>query len=197
MIMSPKQLKKLGDKFGTDPVCVGPFKFVEPHRRQTRSCSSKAPDYYDAAKVKLDRLVYKIITDAERAAPRTCAPATSTSPSGSTPTDAADAQEATRSCRRCAVALARLPGHHRQRRQQQRAQASRRQDRHAARDARPSCARRSSCASTARRSTRSSTTGVRAGLRPDPAGQPVPRRESSSARPRPRQGASSSSRSPA
>ena len=26
--------KKLGDKFGTDPVCVGPFKFAKPHLRQ-------------------------------------------------------------------------------------------------------------------------------------------------------------------
>ncbi|HVD14359.1 MAG TPA: ABC transporter substrate-binding protein, partial [Actinomycetota bacterium] len=29
MIMSPKQLDKLGNDFGKEPVCVGPFRFVE------------------------------------------------------------------------------------------------------------------------------------------------------------------------
>src|SRR5919112_1220742 len=29
MIMSPKQLDELGDRFGTNPVCVGPFMFKE------------------------------------------------------------------------------------------------------------------------------------------------------------------------
>lgn len=62
MIMSPKQLTKLGTNFGTAPVCVGPFSFVS---RTTGSqiVLKKAPDYYDADKVKLDSLIFKVITD--------------------------------------------------------------------------------------------------------------------------------------
>ncbi|GAC1537255.1 MAG: ABC transporter substrate-binding protein [Acidimicrobiales bacterium] len=63
MIMSPAALTKLGANFGTAPVCVGPFSFVS---RTTGSeiVLQKAPDYYDAAKVKLDKVIFKIITDA-------------------------------------------------------------------------------------------------------------------------------------
>lgn len=62
MIMSPTQLAKLGANFGTDPVCVGPFSFVS---RTTGSeiVLKKSSDYYDAAKVKLDKVIFKIITD--------------------------------------------------------------------------------------------------------------------------------------
>jgi peptide/nickel transport system substrate-binding protein len=62
MVMSPAQLDKLGDKFSDQPVCVGPFEFVrraEGDRIELR----KASDYYDAAKVKLDRLVFRIIEE--------------------------------------------------------------------------------------------------------------------------------------
>jgi len=62
MIMSPKQLAKLGDKFGNDPVCVGPFQFVS--RKEGDSITlKKAPDYYDASKVKIDKLVFRIIDE--------------------------------------------------------------------------------------------------------------------------------------
>jgi peptide/nickel transport system substrate-binding protein len=62
MIMSPAQLKKLGDKFSNDPVCVGPFQFVS-RSEGDQIVLKKAPDYYDASKVKLDKLVFKIITE--------------------------------------------------------------------------------------------------------------------------------------
>ena len=62
MVMSPKQLSKLGDKFANDPVCVGPFKFSE-RTESDRIVLERAPDYYDAAKVKLDRLIFKVITE--------------------------------------------------------------------------------------------------------------------------------------
>jgi peptide/nickel transport system substrate-binding protein len=62
MIMSPAQLKKLGDKFSNDPVCVGPFQFVS-RSEGNQIVLKKAPDYYDASKVKLDRLVFKIIDE--------------------------------------------------------------------------------------------------------------------------------------
>ncbi|HEX4472700.1 MAG TPA: ABC transporter substrate-binding protein [Nocardioides sp.] len=62
MVMSPTQLKKLGDKFGTDPVCVGPFKFAS-RVPQNSITLVKDPNYYDADKVHLDKIVYRIITD--------------------------------------------------------------------------------------------------------------------------------------
>jgi peptide/nickel transport system substrate-binding protein len=63
MIMSPTQLEKLGDKFATDPVCVGPFDFVS-RTPGSEIVLEKAPDYYDADQVNLDGVTYKIITDA-------------------------------------------------------------------------------------------------------------------------------------
>jgi len=62
MIMSPKALNALGDKFATNPVCVGPFMYKD------RSAGDhitlvKSPFYYDKAKVHLSTIVWKIITD--------------------------------------------------------------------------------------------------------------------------------------
>ncbi|MDQ1669370.1 MAG: peptide/nickel transport system substrate-binding protein [Actinomycetota bacterium] len=62
MVMSPKQLKAKGDDFGNDPVCVGPFKFAKRVPQNSIELA-KDPNYYDAAKVHLDRIVYRIITD--------------------------------------------------------------------------------------------------------------------------------------
>ena len=62
MVMSPTQLQKLGDKFGSDPVCVGPFKFAQ-RVPQNSITLVKDPNYYDADKVHLDKIVYQIITD--------------------------------------------------------------------------------------------------------------------------------------
>jgi peptide/nickel transport system substrate-binding protein len=62
MIMSPAQLEKLGDKFATEPVCVGPFSFVS-RTPGSEIVLKKSTDYYDADKVKLDGLTFRIITD--------------------------------------------------------------------------------------------------------------------------------------
>jgi peptide/nickel transport system substrate-binding protein len=62
MILSPAQLDKMGDKFGTNPVCVGPFSFVE-RTPGDRTVLQKAKDYYDADQVKLDRVVFQFIPD--------------------------------------------------------------------------------------------------------------------------------------
>jgi peptide/nickel transport system substrate-binding protein len=62
MIMSPKALDAEGDNFGAHPVCVGPFKFTS-RTSGSQIVVDRAPDYYDASKVKLDRVVYKIILD--------------------------------------------------------------------------------------------------------------------------------------
>jgi peptide/nickel transport system substrate-binding protein len=63
MIMSPAQLEKAGEEFGSDPVCVGPFSFVS-RTPGSEIVLEKSDDYYDADQVKLDRVVYRIITDA-------------------------------------------------------------------------------------------------------------------------------------
>jgi peptide/nickel transport system substrate-binding protein len=62
MIMSPAALTAKGADFGTAPVCIGPFKFVT-RVAQDRVELTKDPNYYDAAKVKLDKVIFKIITD--------------------------------------------------------------------------------------------------------------------------------------
>ena len=62
MVMSPAQLDKLGDKFGTNPVCVGPFKFKE-RVAQDRIVLDKSDLYYDKDKVHLDQVIYKPIPD--------------------------------------------------------------------------------------------------------------------------------------
>src|SRR3954468_15692466 len=62
MVMSPKQLSKLGDKFSSNPVCVGPFQYVS-RKEGDQIVLKKATDYYDASKVKLDRLVFRIIEE--------------------------------------------------------------------------------------------------------------------------------------
>ncbi len=63
MIMSPTALQSAGDAFGTNPVCVGPFKFSN-RVAQDHIEVVKDPNYYDASKVYLDKITYKIIADA-------------------------------------------------------------------------------------------------------------------------------------
>src|SRR5437764_2514563 len=62
MIMSPKQLDALGDKFATDPVCVGPFMFKE-RVAGDHITLVKSPYYYDKSNVHLDSIVWKIVVD--------------------------------------------------------------------------------------------------------------------------------------
>lgn len=62
MIMSPKATKALGKNFASHPVCVGPFKFAK--RVPSNSIDLvKDPNYYNADKVHLDAISYRIITD--------------------------------------------------------------------------------------------------------------------------------------
>jgi peptide/nickel transport system substrate-binding protein len=62
MPVSPTQAKKLGDKFGTAPVCVGPWSFVE-RIAQDRIVLEKSAHYFDPSQAKFDRVVYRIIPD--------------------------------------------------------------------------------------------------------------------------------------
>ncbi|MGO4675759.1 ABC transporter substrate-binding protein [Bosea sp. 2YAB26] len=62
MIISPAAGAKLGDKFTDAPVCSGPYKFLE-RVVQDRIVLEKFPQYYDAAKYKFDRLIYRGMPD--------------------------------------------------------------------------------------------------------------------------------------
>src|SRR5262245_55700108 len=65
-VLSPTQLAKLGDDFGSKPVCVGPFVF--DHRVAGDHITAiKSPYYYDKGNVFLDKIVWKIIPDAAAA----------------------------------------------------------------------------------------------------------------------------------
>jgi peptide/nickel transport system substrate-binding protein len=62
MIMSPKQLAALGDKFATNPVCVGAFMFKD-RTAGDHITVTKSPYYYDKAKVHLSQITFRILTD--------------------------------------------------------------------------------------------------------------------------------------
>jgi peptide/nickel transport system substrate-binding protein len=62
MPVSPAQVKKLDEKFGTAPVCVGPWSFVE-RVPQDRIVLEKSPHYFDPGQAKFDKLVFRIIPD--------------------------------------------------------------------------------------------------------------------------------------
>ncbi|WDF34123.1 ABC transporter substrate-binding protein [Arthrobacter agilis] len=63
MMLSPQAIAENGADFGTSPVCVGPFKFVN-RVPQTSITVERDPLYYDAEDVHLDTITYRIITDA-------------------------------------------------------------------------------------------------------------------------------------
>jgi peptide/nickel transport system substrate-binding protein len=62
MIMSPKQLDALGDKFATNPVCVGAFAFKD-RTVGDHITLVKSNDYYGKAKVHLSQITFRIIVD--------------------------------------------------------------------------------------------------------------------------------------
>jgi len=63
MMVSPKAAKAEGDKFGTHPVCAGPYKFVE-RVPQDRIVVEKYAGYWNAKNVFIDKIVYLPIVDA-------------------------------------------------------------------------------------------------------------------------------------
>jgi peptide/nickel transport system substrate-binding protein len=62
MIMSPKAMQEAADKFGLKPVCAGPFKFVE-RVQQDRIVLEKFADYWNAANVHIDRVIFRPIVE--------------------------------------------------------------------------------------------------------------------------------------
>jgi len=62
MMISPKAAKALGDKFGTRPVCAGPYKFVE-RVAQGKIAFEKYADYWDKGNIHIDRVEFVPILD--------------------------------------------------------------------------------------------------------------------------------------
>ena len=62
MIVSPAAAKELGAKFGSKPVCAGPFKFVE-RVQNDKIVLEKFQDYWNKDKVFIDKVTYLPIPD--------------------------------------------------------------------------------------------------------------------------------------
>lgn len=62
MIVSPKAAEAMKDKFGTAPVCAGPYKFVE-RVAQDRIVVQKFDKYWDKDKIHVDKIVFQPIPD--------------------------------------------------------------------------------------------------------------------------------------
>ncbi|HUJ77339.1 MAG TPA: ABC transporter substrate-binding protein [bacterium] len=62
MILAPAAVKELGERFGTHPVCVGPWMFTE-RVPQARIVLDKSPYYYDKTTPRVDRIEFRIIPD--------------------------------------------------------------------------------------------------------------------------------------
>ena len=63
MMVSPKAAQAAGDKFGANPVCSGPFKFVE-RVAQDRIVLERYPNYWNKAEIHLEKIIYLPIVDA-------------------------------------------------------------------------------------------------------------------------------------
>jgi peptide/nickel transport system substrate-binding protein len=62
MIVSPKAAEAAGRNFGNNPVCAGPFRFVE-RVPQERIVLERFPEYWDAANIHIARVTYLPIPD--------------------------------------------------------------------------------------------------------------------------------------
>ncbi len=63
MMVSPKAAQAAGDKFGTKPVCSGPFKFVE-RVAQDRMVFERYDGYWNKAAIHFDKITYTPVVDA-------------------------------------------------------------------------------------------------------------------------------------
>ncbi|MFI5342475.1 MAG: ABC transporter substrate-binding protein, partial [Candidatus Methylomirabilales bacterium] len=61
-ILPKEEVEKKGDAFGTDPVGLGPFKFVK-WVKGSELILAKNPDYYEKGKPYLDKVVYKVMPE--------------------------------------------------------------------------------------------------------------------------------------
>ncbi len=63
MMVSPKAAREAGERFGSAPVCAGPYRFVE-RVQQDRIVVERFADYWDKDRVTIQRIEYRPITDA-------------------------------------------------------------------------------------------------------------------------------------
>ncbi|MEY4153283.1 MAG: hypothetical protein RLZZ278_131, partial [Pseudomonadota bacterium] len=63
MMVSPKAAQAAGDKFGSNPVCSGPFKLVE-RVAQDRIVLEKFANYWNKDAIHFDKVIYTPIPDA-------------------------------------------------------------------------------------------------------------------------------------
>ena len=63
MMVSPKAAAAAGEKFGANPVCSGPFRFVE-RVAQDRIVLERYPGYWNKGQIHFDRITYLPIVDA-------------------------------------------------------------------------------------------------------------------------------------
>jgi len=63
MMVSPKAAQAEGEKFGTHPICSGPFKFVE-RVAQDRIVLERYAQYWNNAAIHFDKVIYTPIPDA-------------------------------------------------------------------------------------------------------------------------------------
>jgi peptide/nickel transport system substrate-binding protein len=62
MIISPKAAREAGERFGSRPVCAGPYKFVE-RVQQDRIVVERFADYWNKDQVTIGRIEYRPIND--------------------------------------------------------------------------------------------------------------------------------------
>ena len=62
MMVAPAAAKAAGDKFGSHPVCAGPFKFVE-RVPQDRIVLERFADYWDKSRIHFDKITFLPIVD--------------------------------------------------------------------------------------------------------------------------------------
>jgi peptide/nickel transport system substrate-binding protein len=62
MMVSPKAARALGDKLGTQPVCAGPYRFVQ-RVAQGKITVERVADYWDKGSFAVDRIEFVPITD--------------------------------------------------------------------------------------------------------------------------------------
>ena len=67
MILAPKAAAQEGKDFGLHPVCTGPFKFVE-RVAQDHVTLERFPQYWNAAAIHFDRVIYRVLVEFLRAA---------------------------------------------------------------------------------------------------------------------------------
>lgn len=63
MIVSPRAAGRVNEAFAREPACAGPFRLTR-RVAQDRIELERFPDYWDAASIHFDRVVYRPITDA-------------------------------------------------------------------------------------------------------------------------------------